>query len=168
VRAVVIVNHAVSAGAQCAPILPGDLCETSATSAFILLRIDMALTRTQFTKIALSFPEALEKTSYGNPSIFIAKKFFTRWRKEEDSIVWIVDSMDERDHLLEIDPKTYFITDHYRDYPSVLVRAERIDAAMLKKMLERRWRKVAPKKLVRQVDEAAAAKPPVKKSTKKK
>src|SRR5262245_52499013 len=119
----------------------------------------MALTRAQFTKIALSFPEALEKSSYGNPSIFIAKKFFTRWRKEEDSIVWIVDSMDERDHLLDIDPKTYFITEHYRDYPSVLVRAERIDAAMLKKMLERRWRKVAPKKLVKQIDEAAIAKP---------
>jgi len=103
--------------------------------------------------VALSFPEAHEKSSYGNPSIFIAKKFFTRWRREEGSIVWIVDSIDERDHLLEIDPKTYFITDHYRDYPSVLVRAERIDAAMLKKMLERRWRKVAPKKLIKAVDE---------------
>ena len=118
----------------------------------------MALTRAQFTKIALSFPEALEKSSYGNPSIFIAKKFFTRWRKEEDSIVWIVDSIDERDHLLEIDPKTYFITSHYKDYPSVLVRAERIDAAMLKKMLERRWRKVAPKTLVKKLDAEAAVK----------
>jgi len=116
----------------------------------------MALTHAQFKKVALSFPEAHEKSSYGNPSIFIAKKFFTRWRREEGSIVWIVDSIDERDHLLEIDPKTYFITDHYRDYPSVLVRAERIDAAMLKKMLERRWRKVAPKKLIKAVDEAPA------------
>jgi len=128
----------------------------------------MALTRAQFTKVALSFPEANEKSSYGNPSIFIAKKFFTRWRKEEDSIVWIVDSIDERDHLIEMDPKTYFITDHYRDYPSVLVRAERIDAAMLKKMLERRWRKVAPKTLVKKIDAEAAAKAPVKKVTKKK
>ncbi|HEX2594205.1 MAG TPA: hypothetical protein VHL34_22075 [Rhizomicrobium sp.] len=118
----------------------------------------MALTKAQFTKIALSFPEAHEKSSYGNPAIFIAKKFFTRWRKEEDSIVWIVDGMDERDHLLEIDPKTYFITEHYRDYPSVLVRAEKIDATMLKKMLERRWRKIAPKTLVKQVDAAAAEK----------
>jgi hypothetical protein len=129
----------------------------------------MPLSRVQFTKIALSFPEANEKTSYGNPSVFIAKKFFTRWRPEEDSIVWLVDSMDERDHLLEIDPKTYFITPHYKDYPSVLVRAERIDAAMLKKMLERRWRKVAPKTLVKQMDMASAAKPttPAKKKTKK-
>jgi hypothetical protein len=118
----------------------------------------MPITPAQFKKVALSFPEALEKSSYGNPSIFIAKKFFTRLRKEDDSVVWIVDSMDERDHLLEIDPKTYFITDHYRDYPSVLVRTARIDTDMLKKMLERRWRKVAPKKLIRAIDEAAQAK----------
>src|ERR1700759_5357603 len=127
----------------------------------------MALTKAQFTKIALSFPEALEKSSYGNPSIFIAKKFFTRWRPEENSIVWLVDSMDERDHLLEIDPKTYFITPHYKDYPSVLVRAERIDAAMLKKMLDRRWRKIAPKTLVKQMDAAAAAAKPAEVAAKK-
>src|ERR1700749_2962777 len=128
----------------------------------------MALTRAQFTKVALSFPEALEKSSYGNPSIFIAKKFFTRWRKEEDSIVWIVDSIDERDHLLEIDPKTYFITDHYKDYPSVLVRMARIDTAMAQKLLDRRWRAIAPKKLIREMDEKAAAKPVVKKPSAKK
>jgi hypothetical protein len=119
----------------------------------------MPLTPAQFKKVALSFPEAYEKPSYGSPSIFIAKKFFTRLRKQDDSVVWIVDSMDERDHLLEIDPRTYFITDHYRDYPSVLVRISHIDEAMLKKMLERRWRKVAPKKLIKAIDEAAAAKP---------
>ncbi len=119
----------------------------------------MPITPAQFKKVALSFPEAHEKPSYGNPSIFIAKKFFTRLRKEDASVVWIVDSIDERDHLMEMDPKTYFITDHYRDYPSVLVRIARVDAAMLKKMLERRWRKVAPKKLIKEIDAAAAAGP---------
>jgi len=128
----------------------------------------MPITPAQFKKVALSFPEAHEKSSYGNPAIFIAKKFFTRLRKEDDSVVWIVDSMDERDHLLEIDPRTYFITEHYRDYPSVLVRIARIDETMLKKMLERRWRKVAPRKLIKATDEAAAAKPNVKKAPAKK
>ena len=112
----------------------------------------MAITKAQFRKIALSFPQASEKPSYGKPSIFIAKKFFTRLREEDDSIVWIVGSMDERDHLLEIDPKTYFITEHYRDYPSVLARTARLSETMLKKMLERRFRAIAPKKLLRKVD----------------
>src|SRR6185295_12172074 len=112
----------------------------------------MAISKADLRRIALSFPESNEKPSYGKPSFFIAKKFFTRLRDEDASIVWIVGSVDERDHLLEIDPKTYFITDHYKDYPSVLVRAERIDAAMLRKMLERRWRMIAPKTLIKKID----------------
>jgi hypothetical protein len=113
----------------------------------------MAITKAQFKKVALSFPEAHEKPSYGSPAIFIAKKFFTRLRDQDDSIVWIVGSVDERDHMLEMDPKTYFITDHYKDYPAILVRTSRINQAMLKKMLERRWRAIAPKKLIKEVDD---------------
>ncbi|MBV9045901.1 MAG: MmcQ/YjbR family DNA-binding protein [Alphaproteobacteria bacterium] len=127
----------------------------------------MAITEKQFKKVALSFPEAHEKTSYGNPAIFIAKKFFTRLRPEDDGIVWIVDSIDERDSLLEMDPKTYFITDHYKNYPSVLVRISRITLPMLHKMLERRWRAIAPKKLLKAVDDAAAAAPTPKRKAKK-
>jgi hypothetical protein len=130
----------------------------------------MSIAEAQFKKIALSFPEAQEKTSYGNPAIFVGKKFFARYRKEDKSIVWIVGSMDERDHLLEIDPKTYFITEHYRDYPGVLVRVSRLSVTMLKKMLERRWRAIAPKKLIKATDGAsdtkrAAVKPVRKKKT---
>jgi hypothetical protein len=119
----------------------------------------MAISKAQLRKIALSFPGANEKPSYGKPSYFIEKKFFTRLRDEDDSIVWIIGSIDERDNLIEMDPKTYFITDHYRDYPAVLVRTKRITEAMLKKMLERRWRAIAPKKLLKTIDTAAKRKP---------
>ena len=95
----------------------------------------------------LSFPGAIETTSYGQPAFKVEKKFFTRLRSEDDSIVWIVDSIDERDMLMEADPKTFFITEHYRNYPSVLAYAARLDTKTLCGMLERRWRKIAPKKL---------------------
>lgn len=116
------------------------------------------VTPAQFKKIALSFPEANEKPSYGKPSFFIAKKFFTRYRKDDNSLVFIVADMHTRDMMLELDPRTYFITDHYRDYPSVLVRMERITQSELKQMLDRRWRQIAPKKLVKEVDENATPK----------
>ena len=35
------------------------------------------VTAADVKKVALSFPEANEKPSYGKPSFFIAKKFFT-------------------------------------------------------------------------------------------
>jgi len=114
----------------------------------------MVVTKAQFKKIALGFPGALEKLSYGNPSIFIEKKFFTRLRSEDDSIVLIVDSIDEREMMIESDPKTFHITEHYRNHPSVLVRIARIDVKTLRGMLERRWRAIAPKKLLKAAEPA--------------
>jgi hypothetical protein len=114
----------------------------------------MPISEAQFKKIALSFPEAHEKSSYGNPAIFIAKKFFTRLRREDDSVVLIVGSIDEREMMIESDPRTFHITEHYRDYPSVLVRIGRINEKTLHAMLERRWRAIAPKKLLGKIDGA--------------
>ena len=105
----------------------------------------MSVTKAQYKKIALSFPGGNEKPSYGKPAFFIDKKFFTRWRDEEASIVLVVGSIDERDMLLEADPKTFFITEHYRSYPSVLARASQIDGKTLRGMLERRWQSIVPK-----------------------
>jgi hypothetical protein len=124
------------------------------------------VTPAQFMKIALSFAEAHEKPSYGSPAVFVAKKFFTRLRKEDNSAVLIVDGMEHRDMMLELDPKTYHITAHYKDYPAVLVRMERISPDELKIMLERRWRQIAPKKLVKEID--AKAQTPAKSSPAKK
>ena len=125
----------------------------------------MALTKAQLKRIALSFEGANEKLSYGKPAFFIFKKFFTRLRAEDNSIVLIVDSIDERDMMIEADPKAFHITDHYKDYPAVLARLERIDAGTVRGMLERRWRAIAPKKLLKELDAAAAS--PKKRATRK-
>lgn len=116
------------------------------------------VTPAQFKKIALSFAEAHEKQSYGSPAVFVAKKFFTRLRKEDNSAVLIVHDMEHRNMMLELDPQTYHITAHYKDYPAVLVRMERISSDELKIMLQRRWRQIAPKRVLREFDEKAAAK----------
>lgn len=112
------------------------------------------ITRVQLCEIALSFPAASEGTSYGKPSFLVAGKFFARLRDEDDSLVLIVGSIDERDMLLESDPKLFHITNHYRNYPAVLARMSLLDPARLRAMLERRWRAIAPKKLVKQIDAA--------------
>ncbi|MGH6869868.1 MAG: MmcQ/YjbR family DNA-binding protein [Rhizomicrobium sp.] len=119
--------------------------------------------------IALSFPLAEAKPSYGKPAFVVAKKFFTRVRAQDASIVLIVDSIDQRDMMLEMDPKTYFITDHYKNYPSILVRMDRVTKDEVRAMLERRWRVIAPKKLLKAMEAGAAAevKPAAKKRAKK-
>ncbi|HEY1615413.1 MAG TPA: MmcQ/YjbR family DNA-binding protein [Rhizomicrobium sp.] len=118
----------------------------------------MSLSPAQIKKIARAFPGVSEGTSYGKPSFVLGKKFFTRLRSEDDSLVLVVGSIDERDMLLESDPALFFITDHYRNYPAVLMRRACADAATFRGLLERRWRAMAPKKAIREFDAARAAK----------
>ena len=112
----------------------------------------MPLSKAQMKKIVLSFPGANESTSYGYPSFKIEKKFFTRHRAEDNSLVLFVSSIDERDMLLQADPALFHITPHYQNYPTVLARLEELDAKTLHGMLERRWRQIAPKKLQKEFD----------------
>ena len=113
------------------------------------------LTEAQFKKIALAFPGAHEKLHYRSPSICILDKFFTRLRSEDDLIVLRVGPNDERDMLLEADPVTFTITDHYRPGGYILARLDKIDAATLQAMLERRWRELYPKKLMKNLSSPA-------------
>ena len=125
------------------------------------------VSRAQVKKIVLSFPGAEEGTSYGYPSYKVAGKFFTRLRDEDDSLVMIVGSIDERDMLLEANPAVFHITDHYKNYPDVLVRIAKIDEKTLCGMLERHWSTIAPKTIqktgVRQAN-APSKKPAAKKN----
>ena len=114
------------------------------------------MTLDEMREIALSFPGASEGMSYGRPSFLVNKKFFTRLRREDNSLVLLEVSFDEREMLMEAEPETFHFTAHYKDYPSVLARLETLHPGSVRSFLERRWRKIAPKKLVREWDVANA------------
>ena len=54
--------------------------------------------------------------------------------------------------LLQADPDVFFLTDHYKNYPMILVRLEKISGKALPDLVERAWRLRAPKKLVDKYD----------------
>jgi hypothetical protein len=112
------------------------------------------MTEAEAEKIILSFPEVERGTSYGYPSFKVAGKFFTRLRAEDASLVISDVNIDEREMLMEADPKTFHLTPHYQNYPTVLARIKSLKPAVLRSMLERTWRKKAPKKLVKAYDAA--------------
>ena len=114
------------------------------------------MTLDEMREIALSFPGASEGMSYGRPSFLVNKKFFTHLRREDNSLVLLEVSFDEREMLMEAEPQTFHFTAHYKDYPSVLARLETLHPGSFRSFLERRWRKIAPKKLVREWDVANA------------
>ena len=118
----------------------------------------MSLTKVQARRIALSFPGVYEKSSYGTPAFFVAKRLFTQIgsHKRKD-IMLLTQSFEERDHLIEADPDTFYITDHFKNYKGLLARIDRLDATTFRALLERRWRAIAPKTLQKS-QEATAGK----------
>jgi hypothetical protein len=114
------------------------------------------MTPDEMREIVLAFPGAEEGVSYGRPSFKVNGKFFTRLRAEDDSLVLMDVSFDEREMLIEAEPDTFHFTAHYKDYPSVLARIANLHPGSLRNFLERRWRKIAPRKLVKDFDAAKA------------
>lgn len=110
-------------------------------------RVTLAVVR----RLALGFPGVEEGTSYGTPGFRVRGKFLARlWEDGEVLVVKCGD--DERDFRIQADPETFFSTDHYRGYPTVLVRLARVRVTDLREVLEQAWRRNAPKGLVTEFD----------------
>ncbi len=80
--------------------------------------------------------------SYGLPAYLLAGKFFARFRDDDSVLVLQLSSMEDREVLLRLDPRAFFFTEHYRDYPSVLVRLAEVSPALLTDVLVEAWQSV--------------------------
>jgi hypothetical protein len=109
-------------------------------------------------ELGLVLPGVEETTSYGTPALKVRGKGFTRLKEDYETLVLRTDFL-EREHLLRTAPEVFYVTDHYRDYPWVLVRLPHVERAQLGELLADAWRRVAPRRLIAEYD---AAKSPVK------
>ena len=98
-------------------------------------------------EIALTFPGAVESTSYGTPAFKVAKKLFARLHQDGESLVVRINEA-ERTRRMKADPVTFFITDHYLDYPWMLVKLSTVQRDDLHVLLAEAWRHVAPSSLI--------------------
>ena len=104
----------------------------------------------RYLKIVLALPGAEVSTSYGTPSVKVRGKILSRWRTEAEGGLAIRCDFLDRQILLQTQPEVFFLTDHYQDYPMVLVRLEKATHTVLVDITERAWRLVAPAKVVRE------------------
>ena len=103
-------------------------------------------------KFAMTWPEVEDGTSYGTPALKVRKKMLVRLKEDGDSLVIPGVPPEERDMLVESQPKLFYFTDHYRDYPIVLVRLSKARRATVEPLLRRQWRLLASKTAVREFD----------------
>ena len=100
-------------------------------------------------KIALALPGVEESTLHGAPSFKVAGRLLVcpalHKSAEPNSLMVRID-FDQRAGLLAENPKVYYLTDHYVDYPGVLVRLDQIDLKSLKKLLAMARQSISSKK----------------------
>ncbi len=121
-------------------------------------RLPEAITKghERFLRIALAMPGAEVSSSYGTPAVKVRGKLMSRWRSDAEGALAIRCDFLDRQILLLAQPDVFFLIDHYRDYPMVLMRLEKASKAVMTEAVERAWRLVAPARLVRQRDATAS------------
>jgi len=103
------------------------------------------MTFDEVRNIALPWSEVEDGTSYGTPALKVRKKMLARLKEDGDSLVVPDVPIDERAMLVESQPKIFYFTDHYADYPIVLIRLSKAKRAIVEPFLRRRWRGLASK-----------------------
>jgi len=79
--------------------------------------------------IGRTLPDVEVTTTWGASALKVRGKMFAcvaiNKSAEPNSMVVLMDTT-QRDLLIEEDPATYYLTDHYVEYPCVLVRLSRV------------------------------------------
>src|ERR1051326_5800927 len=100
-------------------------------------------------RFTLALPSVEEGTSYGTPGFRVKGKFMARFWEDGETLV-VRCGHSESEFWQKYAPDTFFITDHYRGYPAVLVRMSKVKEEDLQEVLEQAWRFQAPKKLLQE------------------
>jgi hypothetical protein len=88
--------------------------------------------------IARKLPDVEVTTTWGQPTLKVRGKMFvciaSHKSAEPDTLVVMMDFAD-RDALIEDDPDTYYLKEHYVGYPCVLVRLSRVHPDALRDLV---------------------------------
>lgn len=96
-------------------------------------------------RLGLTLPNVQESTSYGTPALKVNGKLFVRLHQDLDKIV-VRMPFDRREEMMAAAPDIYFITDHYRDYPWILVSLAKVHSDAIFDLLRIAHRTASPAK----------------------
>lgn len=87
---------------------------------------------------ALTLPDTYLESFYGTPCPKVNKKAFVSPGREPDSF-HVMSPHEEKAVLLDTDPDTFWQTDHYRNWPGLLVRFGSADPERVRNVIRRAW-----------------------------
>ena len=113
----------------------------------------MSVTYQRVCELALAFPGVSQGRAYGGPSLHVGRKFLGRLKEDRETLVLKIDPL-AREALLEREPDAFFLTDHYRHHPYVLVNLLAVKESVLKPLIEQAWRMIASKRAISAYEQA--------------
>jgi hypothetical protein len=94
-------------------------------------------------KYLLALPGVEEYSCYGTPAFRVNKKILARLKEDGETLAV---HNEERDLWMKKNPSVYFITEHYRNYPFLLVNLARVKDKELQVLLLNAWKCRSTKK----------------------
>jgi len=90
-------------------------------------------------RLLLDLPNVVEGRYYGMPSFLLNGRFLARFRDGGTVLVLQLAAISDRDTLIDLDAEAFFFTEHYRNYPTVLVRLAEVPPALLGDVVNEAW-----------------------------
>ena len=97
--------------------------------------------RTSFKTVeslARALPDVEVTTAWGQPALKVRGKMFAciaSHKSAEPNTLAVMMDFADRDALIEDDPDTYYLKEHYVNYPCVLVRLSRVHRDALRDLI---------------------------------
>lgn len=111
----------------------------------------MAATVELVGRMALALPGVQEGICHGTPAFYVRHRLMLRLWEDGETLV-VRCPKETRTALIEENPDVFSVTEHYRNYPAVLVNLLAVDRELLRRMIEGAWRMQASRKQVAAYD----------------
>lgn len=88
--------------------------------------------------IGLRLPGVEEGTMYGTPALKLGKRLIAciaSHKSAEPGTLVVRTDFEQRDALIEEAPDTYYVKEHYKTYPVVLVRLSKVNPDAMRDLL---------------------------------
>jgi hypothetical protein len=98
--------------------------------------------------IGRTLPDVEVATTFGQPALKVRGRMFVciaSHRSAEPATLVVRMDIPDRDALIDEDPATYYLKDHYVGYPCVLVRLSRVHPDALRDLVVSAYRYVSAK-----------------------
>jgi hypothetical protein len=114
------------------------------------MNIDSFIYLDKLRKLIAPLPEVNEGVCYGTPCFYVRKKLMMRMKEDGETLAIY---NDDRGEWIKQQPAVYYFTDHYKNYPMMLVRMNKVTDKDLKALLLIAWKMRATPKMIKDFEQ---------------